>query len=265
MTATSQKLVLVLAVMLQASTANADTVITTREVVSCRVESATADSVHLKLPRWRRRSLSTRDVYEIRLSDSSRVVELAAKLPQLRVSLDCGQPVPPQAVRIREMVRSRLDRIREARTEGLPWCADVVDTLPREATPAQMEAWCHDMDFALRECGQSDGTAATLLRDVSQEEESVRRIWPGVRTCCLSGTLGGVGGGPIGLMVESRADSPYAVIPCGAGIGLAVGCVAGPAISMIIGTAWRNTLVARHRNRVNDLVRRTNRVFAFLP
>ena len=98
MPAIRRKFVLGLAVLLAAATAAADTVITAKEVISCSVVSADTNFVRLKLPRGGIRMLNTRDIHEIRLSDSSRVAELAAQLPGLEVTPDSAQPAPPPSV-----------------------------------------------------------------------------------------------------------------------------------------------------------------------
>jgi hypothetical protein len=265
--------VLGLAVLLAAATAAADKVITAQEVISCRVVSASADSVRLTLTQGQSRTLPTWDVYEVRLSDTARVAELAVQLPRAKVILDSGQSVPPPEVRTREAMRLRLDLAREARAKGLPWHADVVDTLARRTTPDEMAARCRDMDAALRECGRSDRTIAELLREVSREQATLRRLWPraGPALCLASGTgLGGCTGVLIGEGIRPT------VIDCGIGygpggmdigggpVGCLVGSVAGSLGGAAIGIGYRAVLIARHRNRVNDLVRSVNRAIASL-
>ncbi len=93
MTAVRWKLAFGLAVLLAATPAAADTVVTAEEVIPCSVESADASFLGLKLPQGGFRVMYTRDIYELRLSDSSRVAELATRLPQLRIILDSGQLV----------------------------------------------------------------------------------------------------------------------------------------------------------------------------
>jgi hypothetical protein len=63
-----------------------------------RVVSADANFVRLKLPQGGIRMLYTRDVQEIHLADSSRVAELAAQLPSLKVTPDSARPAPPPSV-----------------------------------------------------------------------------------------------------------------------------------------------------------------------
>jgi len=269
MTAVRRMSAIGLAVLLLASTAAADTVITADEVIHCwDVTPAGSDSVCFTLPRLELRTLSTLDVYEVRLPDSSRVAALSERLPQLRVVLDAGQPVPDPAVRIRETLRLRLVRTREARAKGLLWCADVMDTLPRGASPAQMAAWCRDMEFVLRERGTGDEEAAVLLREVSCEAEALRSIGPNMGTCCLYGTLGALLGGligvPVGYAIRPGTSNESDLFPCGPGpvVGAAVGCATGAVIGTA-GTWMRSRLVtAQHRDRVNDLARRVNRAVA---
>jgi hypothetical protein len=202
------------------------------------------------------------------------------------VTLDSGQPIPPPAVRaehlrqrhvhdtrtedltehavVRESLQLRLDRAREARAKGLPWYGDVIDTLPRGASPAQMTTWCRNMEVVLRVSGRSDEAAAGLLNEVSHEEEAVRRIWPALGTTCLAGALGGALGPLIGIPVGYGVD-PNKYSECGwlgtngSFFGCLAGGVAGPVIGMGIGAWARVSLIARHRNRVNNLARRVNR------
>jgi hypothetical protein len=200
MTATHRTLVLGLAVLLAAAMAVADTVITAEEVISCRwVESAGPDSIRFTPPGLRTGVLSTRDICEIRLSDSSRVAELAAQLPGVRVILDSGQPIPPPAVRAEQL---RQERAHEARAEDLPEYAVVVETLAHNASPAKMAARCRDMDAVLRECGRGDDTVVELLREIDREEAALRRIWPEAGTYLLSGTCCGLLGMTAGTALE---------------------------------------------------------------
>jgi hypothetical protein len=130
------------------------------------------------------------------------------------------------------------------------------------------------MYAALRECGRSDRTIAELLREVSREQATLRRLWPRavVPALCLSGTvLGGCTGVLIGEGIRPT------VIDCGIGygpggmdigggpVGCLVGSVAGSLGGAAIGTGYRAVLIARHRNRVNDLIRRGNGAVASQP
>ena len=104
MTAMRRLSVLVPAVLLAAATAAADVVITADEVIHCwDVRPAGSDSVCFMLPRLELRTLSTLDIYEIRLTGPGRVAALSSQLPQVRVVLDSGQPIPAPAARARQM------------------------------------------------------------------------------------------------------------------------------------------------------------------
>jgi hypothetical protein len=274
MTAIRRTSVLGLAVLLAAATAAADTVVTAKEVISCSVESVSADSVRLALKRRRHRTLPAWDVYEVRLSDTARVAELAVLLPRTKVILDSGQSVPPPEVRTREAMRLRLDRTRESRLEGLPWHADVVDTLARRTSPNEMAVRCEDMNAALLECGRSDGTVVQLLREVNREKEALYKIRPRAVTSdlinggCFGGLVGLGAGAGIGLAIDPPEFDFWGggLQDCGGcPAGATVGCIAGPVIGMAIGAWQRVNLIARHRNRVNDLVRRVNSVVVASP
>jgi hypothetical protein len=258
--------------------AAADTVITAQEVISCSVVSASADSVRLTLSQGKSRTLPTWDVYEVLLSDTARVAELAALLPRAKVILDSGQLVPLPEVLTREAMRLRLDRARESRARGLPGQADVVDTLARNASPAAMAARCRDMDAVLRECGRSDDTVFYLLRDVDREREAIRGIWAQWPTLLCIECVGVPSGCTGFWVVEAiRPTEVYTdcigigpggrypsncVLDVGGPVGLIVGTVAGYLGGAAIGSGWRAVLVAKHRYRVNDLIRRVNRAVA---
>jgi hypothetical protein len=243
MTAIRWKSVLGLAVLLAAATAAADTVVTAAEVISCRVVSADTNFVHLKLPQGGIRMLSTRDVREIRLSDSSRVAELAARLPGARVT----------------------------------WHADVLDTLARNASPAEMAGRCRDMDAALRECGRSNRTAARLLREVNREAvelaktppKSASYLW-GIACCgLLGGSIAVVGGVEFPqrfpLVGQETSWKILRDVGCGVLAGTGVGIIPSLLCGPTVGEAMRTSEIRRHRARVNDLVRRVNRVIATVP
>ena len=265
--------VLGLALLLAAKAAAADTAITAEEVIACWVGTADASLIELKLPQGVIRTLYTRDIYELRLSDSGRAAELAAKLPELRITLNRGQAVPPPAVRVREMLRLRLDRAREARAQGRPWYTDVIDTLVPNASRNELAARCRDMDVLLRECGRDDGTVEALLREVSLESGALGRIGPHLGTCCLSGTLGGLLGAVLGTAVGFKIKEPstpaYGIVvwdPGGALVGCPAGCVVGTGVAATIATSSRTgSLIKQHRSRVNDLIRRVNRAVVTAP
>jgi hypothetical protein len=244
-------------VLLTATTAVADTVITAEEVIFCRIVSADTNFVRLKLPQGGIRMLNTRDVLEIRLSDSSRVAELAAQLPGVRVMLDSGQPVPPPAVRAEQ---PRQERVREARAEDRPEYAVVVETLARNALPAAMAARCRDMGAVLCACGRSNDTIFDLFREVDSEQQALRAIWPQVAMYSLYVPSVGLLGWTIGSLISFASD------PCEPNpVGPTVGCIAGPIVGAAIGASQSVNLIARHRGRVNDLIRRVNRALASPP
>jgi hypothetical protein len=252
--------VLGMVVLLAATPAAADTVVTAKEVISCSVVSADTNFVRLKLPQGGIRMLNTRDVHEIRLSDSSRVAELAAHLPELAVTPDSAQPAPPPSV----PAGSR------------PRYAGVVDTLAPNASPVQMVARCGEMEAVLRESGRSDRTVVGLLWEVQHEEEKLRRpwYWPEGNTCLYGLGFGGLPGALIGFAVGEASrptgcywfgDNAYPVIG-GGPVGCLVGWAAGSVIGMAIGTPLQvKALAKHHRSCVNDLVRRVNRAIASPP
>ena len=192
-------------------------------------------------------------------------------MPQPKVTLDSGQAVPTRAVRAREMLRLRLQRTREAHANGFPGFTDVVDTLPLRTSPAEMVARCRDMDIALCERGQDDRAVAGLRREVLSEQAALRRIWPQQGTCCLSGMLGGglgvIVGGALGLVVVQPVIYGDPVFwDCGGGpVGAVVGCAVGSAVGVAIDLADNGLILARHRDHVNDLVRRVNRAVSSQP
>jgi hypothetical protein len=271
MTAIRRKLVLALASLLAATTAAADTVITAEEVIYCSVASAGADSVRLTLARRRHRTLPTLEIYEVRLSDSVRVAELASLLPQAKVMLDSDQSVPSREVRIVEAMRLRLDRARDAHEQDIPWPSDVVETLAFWPSPAKMALRCLEMDAVLRHCGRSDDTVAGLLGEVSREAEGLRRFHPGGATCLslgCGGLLGGAIGGIIGwYSVPQRQRDEWMNFDAEvkAGIGSGVGLAIGSLACLAVGQVMRADRIASHRDLVTDLVRRVNRAVASSP
>jgi hypothetical protein len=238
MTAIRHTSVLGLAMLLAATTAVADTVITAQEVIFCRVVSADTNFVRLKLPEGGIRMLYTRDVHEIRLSDSDRVADLAAQLPQVRITLA------------------------PARHAG------ALDTLSRNASPTEMAARCREIEASLLDCGRSNDTVFDLLCEVDREQEALRRIWPQAASYlasgpCAGGLFGAVGGA-IGDAIYP--EDPMAFCQPGGGIvGYPVGCIIGYPVGVVIGKWRRASLIARHRDRVIDLVRRSNRATASPP
>jgi hypothetical protein len=272
------KSVLVLAVLLAAATAVADPVITAKEVISCRVVSADTNFVRLKLPTDGIRMLYTHDVYEIRLSDSSRVAALSTRLPQLRVVPDAGQPVPAPAVRAREPLPLREDLTRCPTVR-----AGFLDTLFPATTPENMMAMCREMDILLRKYERNDTAAVSLLREVGNEQAALGGIWPDERTRLLPGA-GGILGMAAGTWLgwtkgppRCAPPLPYVVLgtempACGytpatcvigaAPVGCLVGSVLGYALGAGIGASLREGSLKGHRNRVNELVHRVNHVIS---
>jgi hypothetical protein len=265
MTAKSRRFVLVLAVLLAATPAAADIVITADEVIHCwDVRPMGNDSVCFTLPRLELRTLSTFDIYEVRLAGSSRVTKLAAQLPQLRITVDSGQYVPPPAVRAEQL----RQRVREASAENLLEYAVVVETLAMKASPAEMAARCREMKAALLECERSSQTVAGLLREVRREEAAVRGIWPQATNYLVSGPIAGLlvglAGGAIGNAIYPE-DPMVFCQPGGAIVGCPVGCIVGFVTGVAVSKWRRVSLVARHRDRVNVLVYRVNRAVATPP
>jgi len=263
MTAVRHSLVILLALLLAAATAAADTVVTANEVIDCLVVWSDANFTRLKLPSGGVRMLYTRDIREMRLSDPSRTIEPPPRPPQVTPSPDSAQPDPPPSV---------------DGTDLLGY-AGILDTLAVGASVDDMKARCWEMNAALRECGRSDDAIDRLLREVKLEAAVLGRIWPPRRTrLCIAGG-GGVGGcigfwigeaiRPTGITSDCIGFGPGGhppsdcdVVEGGGPVGCAVGTVAGYAGGAAVGHWWRATLVARHRGRVNELVRRFNRIVA---
>ena len=285
MTAVRWKLALALAALLAATTAAADVVITANEVVLCsKVEPAGSDSISFTLPGLEQRTLPTSSIYEVRLAESSRVAELSAQLPHLRVRLDTGQPAKPPVGRARwEMMELVVDGVSWAGAPDPPMRAHVLDTLCLPTTPEKMMAKCREMDTLLRNYERNDTTVVSLLREVRNEQAVLRGVWPGERTRLFSGA-GGILGMAVGtwrgwIKGPPRCAPPVCyVVPaidmpaCGytpatCVIGSApVGCVVGGVLGYVLGActgAWlREEALKEHRNRVNELVRRVNRAVA---
>ena len=274
-----------LAVLLAAATAAADVVITADKVVHCsKVEPAGSDSVRFTLPGLEQRTLSTSSIYEVRLADSSRVAELSAQLPHLRVRLDSGQPAKPPVGRARwEMMELVVDGVSWAGAPDPPMRAHVLDTLCLPTTPEKMMAKCREMDTLLRNYERNDTTVVSLLREVRNEQAVLRGVWPGERTRLFSGA-GGILGMAVGTWRGWIKGPPRCAPPCWyfvpfpgtptcgstpavCVIGAApVGCVVGGVLGYVLGActgAWlREEALKEHRNRVNGLVRRVNRAVA---
>ncbi len=150
---------------------------------------------------------------------------------------------------------------------------DIVDTLTRGASRDGVMAKCQEIGMALRRCGQSNDTLAELLRAIQHQEDAVRRIWPGQADICLvcgpcSGLLGTIVGILLGFAaavetygLDQNPSAEMSMVVAGAVTGCAVGSAAGVAT----GHARRTGLLARHRARVNQLVRRANQVLAGAP
>ena len=283
MTAIRRTAVLGLAVLLAVPTAAADTVITADEVIPCwDVEPAGSDSVSFTLPRRERETLSIFEIYEVRLADSSRVVELATQLPRLRVVLDAGQPVPAPAVRAREMLSFPEGQSRRPTGQ-----TGVLDTLYLPTTPEKMMARCWEMDTLLRKYERYDTAVVSLLREVRNEQAALRGIWPSERARLISGA-GGVLGMVVGTWIGLAEGPPQCVPPLpytapgtgstecgytpgtcvvgGAPVGCIVGSVTGYVLGAGVGRYVRVASLEVHRNRVRELARKVNRaVAAALP
>jgi hypothetical protein len=182
--------------------------------------------------------LFTRDVSEIRLSDSSRVAELGTRLPGVRAT----------------------------------WYAEALDTLALNASQAQMVARCGDVKTALLSCWRADDSIVGLLREVRREEEALRGIRPELATYLVSAPCGGLLGAAMGAIIGAAIKPPsfagdMIFWDLGGGPYVAiVGCAAGSAIGVAVGRRLRvQALARRHRSRVNDLVRRANRIVASAP
>ena len=238
MTAMGPKPLLCVTMLLAVAMAAPDTVITVREVIPCSVVWSDTNLTRLKMPNGSVRMLYTRDIREIRLSDPGRFPDLANQLPPASATQDSSQPTPQPP----------------APATSLPYRPMVVDSMPRKVSPAAMAAKCRDMKVVLRDCGRRNDTVFDLVRDIDKEQKELRRIWPEVET--YSGiyvTVAGLAGCGIGSLIA------FASNPCGANpAGPVVGCVAGSLAGAAFGARRGAKLVADHRGRVNDLVRRVN-------
>jgi hypothetical protein len=277
MAAIRRTFVLGLAVLLAAATAVADTVTTAEEILVGTVGSADISFLDLKLPQGGTRIIYTRDILEVRMPDSIRVAELAAQLPQVRVTVDSGQPIPPRDVRAHEMLRLRMDRAREARAGGLAEYAETLDTLSLGASPGEMSWRCREMRAVLRECGRSNRTVARLLREVNGEAEELAKTPPksasyfwGIACCgLLGGSIAVVGGVefPQRFPLVGQ-ETPWEIlrdVGCGVLVGAAVGVIPSLLCGPTVGKAMRASEIKQHRARVNDLVRRVNRAVVAEP
>jgi hypothetical protein len=236
---------LCVAVLLAATTAAADTVITAEEVIPCSVVAVDTSFVRIKLPQGGVRVFDTHDVVELRLSDSCRFPDLATQLPPAEVMPDSALPPQPSP----------------ASDSSLPVRPGVIDTLPRKVSPPAMAVKCRDMKVVLRECGRRNDTVFDLFRHIDKEQKALSRIWPEVET--YSGiyvTVAGLAGCGVGSLIAFAAN------PCGASpAGPVVGCLAGSISGAALAVRWGGKLLADHRGRVNDLVGRTNRAVAPSP
>jgi hypothetical protein len=234
------------AVLLAAATAAPDTVITVREVIPCSVVAVDTNFVRLRLPQGGIRVFDTHDVLELRLSDPSRFPDLATQLP--RVEVVPASALPPQPS--------------PASDSSLLYRPGVMDTLPRRASPAAMAAKCREMEAVLRGCGLTNDTVFELFHEVDREQAALRSIWPQVAVHSLFVPTAGLLGWSIGTLFSFVFSSN----PCEPSpVGPTVGCIAGSLAGAALGT-WRSMdLIARHRDRVNHLVRRVNLAVAEAP
>ncbi len=123
--------------------------------------------------------------------------------------------------------------------------------------------------------GRSDDTVAGLLGKIQREDAALRKLPSRTVTCLAPGLIGGVVAGLAGLAVgayvgEQLSDpmNPGMEIPNvvgGSAIGATAGCISGSAAGVVVGAADHRRTIARHRVRVNDLIRRVNHVIASQP
>ena len=259
MTAICRKSVFGLALLLAAALAAADTVITAEEVIPCSVVSADTNFVRLRLPDGGIRMLETHNVREIRLSDPSRVAAVAAELGHLEATPDSGRHAPlPDVCAEQERRRSVLDDLAEDLRAGRG-----MDTLPRSTTRAAMVAWCRELRTALLDCSPRDDAVARLSGDVDREAAELRTVPP---VACSRGcaAFGGLLGAAVGAGIVYAMDPTYGSPFSDAGVQL--GFYTGGFLGVLTGYGGseilRNRILAHHRKKVNDLVRRFNRIVA---
>jgi hypothetical protein len=146
--------------------------------------------------------------------------------------------------------------------------AEAIDTLARGASPDQMIAKCREMDAALRESEQGSDSIAELLHEVHEEESELRRIWPpGVSFFSgpLLGLPGWAGGSLFGYTVYPKPDTASIDEACSAILGNPACCAPTPVRVTAVPRQRRTGLMAKHRIRVNNLVRRVNRSVLAAP
>jgi hypothetical protein len=120
------------------------------------------------------------------------------------------------------------------------------------------------MDAALRKCGQAGDSVAELLHEVQEEELELRRTWPPDMSHFIGGPQLGLPVWPVRNLF-SRPVLPgrdegsvqkvvEAILGC-------LGCCNPVPVPVVVNTRWERTgLMAKHRVRVNKLVRRANRI-----
>jgi hypothetical protein len=142
----------------------------------------------------------------------------------------------------------------------------VIDTLPRGAALDELRAKCQEMNTQLQHCHRRDDVVDGLLRKVYNEEVALGRILPKGAVSLLGAPLGALPGACIGAIIGGYIEPPppqaCELASNGILVGCPVGCVVGAGIGAVIGMQWRKGVIARHRNRVNDLVLSVNLVVA---
>jgi hypothetical protein len=138
-----------------------------------------------------------------------------------------------------------------------------LDSLPSSASPAMMRSRCEQMSAALTESGRTDSVAAELLRRISAETDTLRRIPPiGTMYLCAhcAALAGAVAGRLAGWVVKPPlasqswlSEPDLGGTPYGCGIGGALGLVVGVTL-----TRERCEQLVVHRRRVADLIRQYN-------
>ncbi len=153
-----------------------------------------------------------------------------------------------------------------------------VDYLAPEAGLVEMKAKCVEMREGLLESGRGGATARKLLRDVQVEADALERVAKRSPLPCMC--LGAACGGGIGALAgviyagsqfESNNNDPlYLVVALtvtavasliGAGAGVLLGA-SGAVTSTLAG---RHETVEQHRDVVDGLVLRYNRLMAGRP